>query len=283
MKLQLKNPIVFFDLETTGINISKDRIVEIAILKIDTDGKEESFCRKVNPEMPIPKVTSEIHGIYDEDVKDEPTFKMLANEIAELMQGCDMAGFNSNKFDVPLLAEEFIRAGVDFKMKERQFVDVQTIFHKMEKRTLGAAYKFYCDKDLENAHSAEADTRATYEVLLSQLERYPELENDVDFLNTFSSFNRNADFMGRIIYNDKDEEVFNFGKYKNQSVEAVLTKDPSYYDWMKKGDFPRYTIKVLENVKERIALKPQKPSFKKKPAQKNHDINDLVNKFNKKL
>ena len=196
-------------------------------------------------------MTSEIHGIYDEDVKDAPTFKELAKKLAKIMEGCDIAGFNSNKFDVPLLAEEFIRADIDFDMKKRKFVDVQTIFHKMEKRTLGAAYKFYCDKDLENAHSALADTRATYEVLKAQLERYEELENSVEFLDDFSSFNKNADFIGRIIFNDKGEEVFNFGKYKGKSVEEVLKKDPSYYGWMMKGDFPLFTKKVLTNIKLR--------------------------------
>lgn len=251
MKLHLKNPIIFFDLETTGINIAKDRIVEIALLKVNIDGSEESFCYKVNPEMPIPKVTSEIHGIYDEDVKDSPTFKELAKKFAQIMEGCDIAGFNSNKFDVPLLAEEFIRADVDFDMKKRKFVDVQTIFHKMEKRTLGAAYKFYCDKDLENAHSALADTTATYEVLKSQLDRYTELENDVDYLSDFSTFNKNADFIGRIIFNDKGQEVFNFGKYKGKPVEDVLSKDPSYYGWMMNGDFPLFTKKVLTNIKLR--------------------------------
>jgi len=251
MKLHLKNPIVFFDLETTGINIAKDRIVEIAILKVNVDGSEESFCYKVNPEMPIPKVTSEIHGIYDEDVKDAPTFKELGKQLAKIMEGCDIAGFNSNKFDVPLLAEEFIRAEVDFDMKKRKFVDVQTIFHKMEKRTLGAAYKFYCDKDLENAHSALADTTATYEVLKAQLDRYDELENNIEYLNDFSSFNKNADFIGRIIFNDKGQEVFNFGKYKGKSVEEVLSKDPSYYGWMMNGDFPLFTKKVLTNIKLR--------------------------------
>jgi DNA polymerase-3 subunit epsilon len=251
MKLHLKNPIVFFDLETTGINIATDRIVEIAILKVNMDGSEESYCYKVNPEMPIPKVTSEIHGIYDEDVKDAPTFKELAKKLAKIMEGCDIAGFNSNKFDVPLLAEEFIRADVDFDMKKRKFVDVQTIFHKMEKRTLSAAYKFYCDKDLDNAHSAEADTKATYEVLKAQLDRYKELENSIEFLNEFSSFNRNADFIGRIIFDDKGVEVFNFGKYKGRSVEEVLSKDPAYYGWMMNGDFPLFTKKVLTNIKLR--------------------------------
>ncbi len=251
MKLHLKNPIIFFDLETTGINITNDRIVEIALLKVNVDGEEESYCYKVNPEMPIPKATSEIHGIYDEDVKDAPTFKELGKKIAKIMEGCDISGFNSNKFDVPLLAEEFIRAGIDFDMKKRKFVDVQTIFHKMEKRTLEAAYKFYCNKDLENAHSALADTVATYEVLKAQIERYEELENNIEFLDTFSSFNKNADFIGRIIFNEKGQEVFNFGKYKGKSVEEVLEKDPSYYGWMMKGDFPLFTKKILTNIKLR--------------------------------
>lgn len=255
MKLNLKNPIVFFDLETTGINIAKDRIVEIAILKVNVDGSEESYTYKVNPEMPIPKVTSEIHGIYDEDVKDSPTFRELAKKLAKIMEGCDIAGFNSNKFDVPLLAEEFIRAEVDFDMKKRKFVDVQTIFHKMEKRTLEAGYKFYCGKTLENAHSAEADTMATYEVLKAQLDRYEELENNIEFLNDFSSFNKNADFIGRIIFNEEGVEVFNFGKYKGKSVEEVLAKDPGYYGWMMNGDFPLFTKKVLTNIKLRTFSK----------------------------
>ncbi len=251
MKLSLKNPIVFFDLETTGLNVASDRIVEIAILKVHVDGREESKSYRVNPEMPIPKQSSEIHGIYDEDVKDCPTFKVLAKEVAKFFEGCDIAGFNSNKFDVPVLAEEFIRAEVDFDMKKRKFVDVQTIFHKMEKRTLAAAYKFYCDKDLENAHAAEADTIATYEVLKAQLDCYPDLKNDIDFLNDFSSFNMNADFIGRIIFNKDGEEVFNFGKYKGQKVEAVLDKDQGYYGWMMNGDFPLFTKKVLTNIKLR--------------------------------
>ncbi|TAJ15754.1 3'-5' exonuclease [Marinilabiliaceae bacterium JC017] len=251
MKLNLKNPIVFFDLETTGINVAADRIVEISILKVNVDGSEESKTYRVNPEMPIPAKTSEIHGIYDEDIKDCPTFKELAKTLAGFMEGCDISGFNSNKFDIPLLAEEFIRAEVDFDMKKRKFVDVQTIFHKMEKRTLEAAYKFYCDKDLKDAHSAEADTRATYEVLKAQLDRYDNLKNEIEFLSEFSSFNRNADFLGRIIFNDKGEEVFNFGKYRGKKVEDVLDKDAGYYGWMMNGDFPLYTKKVLTNIKLR--------------------------------
>ncbi len=258
MQLNLKNPIVFFDLETTGINISSDRIVEISVLKINVDGSQESKTFRVNPEMPIPNEASEIHGIYDADVADSPTFKELANQLAVFMEGCDLAGFNSNKFDIPLLAEEFLRVGNDFDMTRRKFIDVQTIFHKMEKRTLGAAYQFYCGKELTDAHSAEADTRATYEVLLAQLERYEELQNDVAFLANYSAFNRNVDFAGRIIFNDKGEEVFNFGKYKGKPVEEVLAKDQGYYGWMMNGDFPLFTKKVLTNIKLRSAFSQSK-------------------------
>ena len=254
MELNLKNPIVFFDLETTGINVATDRIVEISILKINTDGTEESKTMRINPEMPIPKKSSDIHGIKDEDVADCPTFKDVARELASFMEGCDIAGYNSNKFDIPLLAEEFIRADVDLDMKKRKFIDVQTIFHKMEKRTLEAAYKFYCDKNLNDAHSAEADTRATYEVLQAQLDRYNNLKNDIDWLSKFSAHNKNADFAGRIIFNDKGEEVFNFGKYKGQKVTEVLEKDPGYYGWMMNGDFPLFTKKVLTNIKLRNAF-----------------------------
>ncbi len=254
MQLNLKNPIVFFDLETTGINIANDRIVEISILKINTDGSEEVKTMRINPEIPIPKKTSEIHGIYDEDVADAPTFKEVARQLATFMEGCDLAGYNSNKFDIPLLAEEFIRAEVDFDMTKRKFIDVQTIFHKMEKRNLEAAYKFYCDRNLDDAHSAEADTRATYEVLKSQLDRYSDLKNDMEWLSKFSAHNKNADFAGRIIFNDKGEEVFNFGKYKGKPVTQVLDNDPGYYSWMMNGDFPLFTKKVLTNIKLRNAF-----------------------------
>lgn len=251
MELNLKNPIIFFDLETTGINIASDRIVEIAILKISPGGKEEIKTYRVNPEMPIPAKASEIHGIYDEDVKNAPTFKQIAKHLANFMEGCDIGGFNSNKFDIPLLAEEFLRAGTDFDMRKRHFVDVQTIFHKMEKRTLSAAYLFYCQKELEGAHGAEADTRATYEVLKAQIERYPDLKNDIAFLSEFSAFNKNADFAGRIIFNENNEEVFNFGKYKGVKVTEVFEKDPGYYGWMMNGDFPLYTKKILTEIKLR--------------------------------
>lgn len=257
MQLNLKNPIVFFDLETTGINIASDRIVEISLLKVNVDGSEQSKTYRINPEMPIPKKASEIHGIYDKDVADAPTFKEVARQLANFMEGCDIAGYNSNKFDIPLLAEEFIRAGVDFDMTKRKFIDVQTIFHKMEKRTLEAAYKFYCNKTLKDAHSAEADTRATYEVLKAQLDRYNELKNDVEWLSKFSSHNRNADFVGRIIFDENGDEIFNFGKYKGQKVTEVLKKDPGYYSWMMNGDFPLFTKKVLTNIKLRSAFKKE--------------------------
>jgi DNA polymerase III subunit epsilon len=251
MKLNLKNPLVFFDLETTGINVTTDRIVEMCYLKVFPDGREECKTIRVNPEMPINPAATVVHGISDEDVKDCPTFKELAQTLANAFEGCDFAGYNSNKFDLPVLAEEFLRCEVDFDLKKRKFIDVQVIFHKMEQRTLSAAYKFYCSKDLENAHSAEADTRATFEVLQSQLDRYEKLENDVDKLSDFSAHTRNVDFVGRIILNEKDEEVISFGKYKGVPVEEVLAKDPGYYGWIMNNDFPLYTKKVLTAIKLR--------------------------------
>ena len=253
MELNLSKPLVFFDLETTGINIAKDRIVEISILKVFPNGNKESTTWLVNPEIEIPKEASAIHGITNEQVVTEPTFKELAPKVSEMIAGCDLAGFNSNRFDIPLLAEEMLRAGVDFDMKGRVAVDVQVIFHKKEQRTLGAAYKFYCDKDLENAHSAEADTNATYEILKAQLDRYDDLENDVNFLNSFSAHKKRADFAGFIIYNDKDEEIFTFGKYRNQKVVEVLEKDKGYFSWIQNADFPHYTKKVLREIKERAS------------------------------
>ncbi|HOR41538.1 MAG TPA: 3'-5' exonuclease, partial [Paludibacteraceae bacterium] len=251
MKLALKNPIVFFDLETTGTNIVSDRIVEIAYLKIYPNGNEESKRYLVNPEMPIPQEVTAIHGISDEDVKNEPVFKELAKIIAKDIEGCDLAGYNSARFDLPLLAEEFLRANVDIDLAKRKMIDVQVIFHKMEQRTLSAAYKFYCNSELTNAHTAEADTRATYEVLKAQLDRYDNLKNDVAFLADFSAQHKNADLAGRIIFNDKNEEVFNFGKYKGRRVEDVLNEDMGYYGWIMKGDFSLYTKKVLTEVKLR--------------------------------
>ena len=252
MDLNLKNPLVFFDLETTGINITRDRIVEISVLKVHPNGKEETKTRRINPEMPIPPESTAIHGITDDDVKDCPTFKQVAKSFADLLEGCDMAGFNSSRFDVPLLTEEFLRAGVDFDTSKRKFVDVQIIFHRKEQRTLEAAYAFYCNKKLENAHSAEADVIATYEVLKSQLDRYDDLENDINFLSKeYSSFNNNVDLAGRIILNDKGVEVFNFGKHRGKSVTEVLNKEPSYYSWMMDGDFPRNTKQVLTKLRLR--------------------------------
>lgn len=252
MNLNLANGIVFFDLETTGINIAKDRIVEISLLKVLPNGKEEQRTLRVNPEMPIPKQSSDIHGIYDEDVKDCPAFKEIAKDLAHFLEGCDLGGYNSNRFDIPLLAEEFLRVGVDFDMRKRKFVDVQTIFHKMEQRTLSAAFRFYCDKSLEDAHSAAADTMATYEVLKSQLERYEgQIENNIEFLSKFSTQNNNADFAGFIVIDADGIEVFNFGKNKGISVEKVLKEQPGYFAWMLNGEFPLYTKKILTEIKLR--------------------------------
>jgi DNA polymerase-3 subunit epsilon len=255
MEIRIKNPLVFIDLETTGIDVVNDRIVEIAMLRLNPNGQQEVKVQRINPTIPIPSEATAIHGISDADVKSEPTFKEVAKVLAKLMEGCDLAGFNSNKFDFPLLAEEFLRAEVDFDFRKRKFIDVQTIFHKMEKRTLEAAYKFYCEKDLEGAHSAEVDTLATYEVLKAQLDRYPDLENDINFLSEFSSHNQNVDFAGRIVYDENGVEVFNFGKHKSKSVEAIFAQEPSYYAWMMNGDFPLYTKKILTNIYVRMKQK----------------------------
>ena len=252
MKLNLKNPLVFFDLETTGTNINSDRIVEICYLKVYPNGNEESKTMRINPEMHIPEASSAIHGIYDGDVADCPTFKDVAKKIASDIEGCDLAGFNSNRFDIPVLAEEFLRAGVDIDLMKHKFVDVQVIYHKLEQRTLSAAYKFYCDKNLEDAHTAEADTRATYDVLKAQLDRYSDvLENDITFLSKYSCHTKNVDFAGRIVYNDQGVEVFNFGKYKGMSVAEVLKKDLGYYGWIMQGDFTLNTKNVLTKIRLR--------------------------------
>lgn len=249
MRLNLKNPIIFFDLETTGINIASDRIVEISYLKVDLNGNETEKTMRVNPGIPIPEKATEVHGITDEDVKDSPGFNEVARSLARDFEGCDLAGYNSVRFDIPLLAEEFLRAGVDIDLKRKKFVDVQVIFMKMEPRTLSAAYKFFTGQVLEEAHSAAADTRATYEVLQAQLDRYDNLENDVASLAEFSAHNRNVDFAGRIVYDDQDVETFNFGKYKGRPVKEILAQDPGYYGWMMNGDFPLYTKKVLTSIK----------------------------------
>ncbi|MBS9462679.1 3'-5' exonuclease [Flagellimonas sp. 389] len=249
MELKLTKPICFFDLETTGTNVAKDRIVEISILKVFPNGNKESRTWLVNPEMPIPPEVVLVHGISDEKVADEPTFKQLSKEIYKMIKDSDLAGFNSDRFDIPLLAEEMLRADVDFDMKNMVSVDVQTIFHKMEKRTLGAAYKFYCDKNLEDAHSAEADTLATYEVLLAQLDRYPELENNMKKLSEFTTRKQSLDFAGFIGVNKKNEPIFSFGKHKDKTVDEVMEKEPGYFGWILNADFPLYTKKVLTQIK----------------------------------
>lgn len=245
MKLNLKRPIIFFDLETTGTNVISDRIVEISILKVYPNGDEESKTRRINPGMPIPPASTAIHHITDDDVKDAPTFAQIAKSLASIFEDCDLAGYNSNKFDIPLLIEEFDRAGVPFTLAGRNLIDVQNIFHKMEQRTLVAAYRFYCGKELDNAHSATADTQATYEVLQGQLDKYSALENDVEALAEFSKSGRNVDLAGRIVLNDKDEPVFNFGKHKGKSVIEVFKREPSFYHWMIQGDFSKNTRDVI--------------------------------------
>jgi DNA polymerase III subunit epsilon len=251
MKLNLHRPICFFDLETTGIDVARDRIVEISIVKVYPNGTEETKTWLVNPEMPIPFLASQVHGITDEKVANEPTFKALATQIHNMIKDSDLAGFNSDRFDIPLLAEELLRAGVDFDMKNRGSVDVQTIFHKMEERTLSAAYKFYCGKSLDNAHSAEADTTATYEILKAQLERYENLENDIKSLSEFTTRKKSVDFAGFIVMNEDQQEVFSFGKHKGKLVEKVLEEEPGYFGWIQNADFPLYTKKVLTAIKLR--------------------------------
>jgi DNA polymerase-3 subunit epsilon len=261
MELNLTRPIVFFDLETTGINITSDRIIEISMIKIHPDGNQEKLTERLNPTIPISKQAYEVHGISDEDVKDEPKFADRANDYAKFIGNADLAGYNAIKFDIPLLVEEFLRVDIDFEVKGRKLVDVQNIFHKMEPRNLSAAYKFYCDKELKNAHSAEADTLATYEILKAQLDKYASttyedkngektipVVNDINALSEFSFHTKNVDLNGHIIYNDNNEEVFNFGKYKGKSVEKTFAVEPQYYDWMMKSQFPHYTKKVITSI-----------------------------------
>ncbi|OQX77562.1 MAG: DNA polymerase III subunit epsilon [Bacteroidetes bacterium 4484_276] len=264
MELNLTKPIAFFDLETTGVKVASDRIIEVSVIKVMPDGSQLVYTKRINPTIPIPLESIEFHGITDEDIKDAPTFAEIANELNQFIGNSDLAGYNSNKFDIPLLVEEFMRAGLDFDLKGRRFVDVQNIFHKMEPRTLHAAYAFYCNKDLVNAHSAEADTLATLEIMKAQLDKYKGVEykdkkgnisepvvNDVGALSVFSEqFNR-ADLVGHIVFNDKKQEVFNFGKYKGKSVEQMFKKEPSYYDWMMKADFPLSTKKLITAIKLR--------------------------------
>ena len=254
MKLNLKNPLVVFDLETTGLDIVNDRIIQLSFIKVYPDGKEERGDHLINPGRHIPEMITELTGIDDEKVKDAPSFKQISTTLAETFKGCDFAGFNSNRFDVPLLGEEFLRADVEVDFSRCRFIDVQTIFHKMERRTLEAAYKFYCDKDLTEAHSAEADTRATLEVLKAQLDRYPEdLQNDVEFLSSFTMQQRNLDLAGRFVYNEKDEIVINFGKHKGVPVAEVLKKEPGYYDWVMNADFPEDTKRHLTRLRFKLA------------------------------
>ena len=252
MKLNLKKPIVFFDLETTGVDVTKDHIVEISIIKILPTGEEIEKTRRINPGIKIPPEATALQHITDEDVADAPMFKQIARSLANELTGCDIAGFNSNKFDIPMLDQEFQRAGVKFDFSKSRMIDVQTIFHKKEQRTLVAAYRFYCGKELDGAHSANADTRATYEVLMAQLDKYDDLPNDMEELSKFSQQGRNVDFMSRLVYNDNNEEVINFGKYKGQLAADVLVKDPSYYDWIMKGDFSQNTKDCFTRIKLRM-------------------------------
>ena len=280
MKLNLKRPLAFFDIEATGINIGSDRIVELSVIKLFPDGSEAVKTWRVNPGMPIPIESSLIHGIYDEHIVNEPLFKALGADIAEFIGDSDLAGYNSNKFDIPMLMEEFMRANIAFELENRHFVDVQNIFHQMEQRTLKAAYQFYCQKNIINAHSAEADTRATMEVLLAQIEKYELTEwedkqgkrsvpvvGDVEALHKFTNLNRTVDFAGRMVYNDNGDEVFNFGKHKGKKVEDIFTVEPSYYSWMMNGDFPLYTKRQLENIYKRWNTKRQAERQANRPVQ----------------
>ncbi len=276
MELKLEKPIVFFDLETTGINIATDRVVEISILKVFPNGNKESKTWLVNPEMEIPAHVTAVHGITNEKVVNEPTFKELADQINTMIADADLAGFNSNRFDIPLLAEELLRAGIDFDMDNKKAIDVQVIFHKKEQRTLSAGYKFYCGKELEGAHSAEADTLATYEILKAQLDKYDDIENSVEALSEYSAHTKRADFAGFILFDDEKKEIFSFGKYKGRRVEDVLKENPGYNSWIQQADFPLYTKKVLRLIKERMAgaRQPQMSDAEKLKA--------LQNKFNQR-
>ena len=251
MNLKLSKPLAFIDLEATGTVIGQDRIVEISILKLMPDATRQIKTRRINPEIPIPPEITKIHGMTNADLINEPVFKAIAGELSAFIDNSDLAGYNSNKFDVPMLVDEFLRAGLPFEMKGRKMVDVQNIFHKMEQRTLSAAYKFYCDKVIANAHSAEADIFATYEVMMAQLEKYPSLKPDVDYLSEFSSYGNFVDFAGRIVYDDKQQELFNFGKHKGKTVKEIFRIEPSYYDWMMKGDFSLQTKQVITTLRLR--------------------------------
>lgn len=255
MNINLERPIVFFDIESTGLSIIKDRIVEISFLKVFPDKNEERKTYRINPTIPISAEASSIHGIYDSDVKDQPTFDQVGNEIFQFIGSSDLGGFNLLKFDIPMIMEEFIRIGIDFELSGREIIDVQVIFHKMEERTLSAAYRFYCNSELMNAHSAEADTVATYEVFKAQLERYHQLQTSIRSISEFTGLNKRVDLEGRIILNQKNEEIFNFGKHKGKTVESVFSSEPTYYNWMMDGEFPAYTKKVITDIRLRMLKK----------------------------
>lgn len=255
MPLQLSRPIAFFDLETTGVNLSSDRIVEIAIVKILPDGTRQVKRKLINPEMPIPQQSTDIHGITDEMVKDAPTFKQAANELKQFIDNCDIGGYNSNRFDIPVLMEEFLRSGIEVDLSDRRMVDVQHIFYTMEPRTLTAAYKFYCQKELENAHSAESDVNATIDVLEAQIEKYPQLGESVESILQQIGEEKIVDYARRFIFDEKGVEIFNFGKHKGKAVRDVLKAEPQYYDWMMRGDFPLHTKKKLTEILNKTLLK----------------------------
>lgn len=286
MNLNLKKNLCIFDIEATGLDVSQDRIVEISILKVTPEGEETELTLRINPEMEISEESISIHGITQEDIKNSPTFKEVAKQIADFIGDADLAGYNSNKFDIPMLVEEFLRVDYHFDMRSRKFIDVQNIFHKMEQRTLAAAYKFYCEKDLENAHSAFADVKATYEVFKAQLKKYDELENDINFLADFSQNNKYkiVDFAGRIAKNNKGELIYNFGKHKGKTVEEVDKVEPGYYGWMMNSNFPRYTKLVLEEEMKRIKADRQKrKEIQKEIEEKKLDskLEALKNRFSK--
>jgi DNA polymerase-3 subunit epsilon len=278
MYIKLERPLAIFDLEATGLNITSDRIVEIAIVRVDPDGKKMTYERRINPEMEISEEATAVHGISNEDVANAPTLKDVVSEVIDFIKDCDLAGFNSNKFDLPMLAEELLRVGSDYDLSQVNHIDVQNIFHKMEQRTLSAAYQFYCNKSLENAHAAFADAEATWEVLDAQVAKYSELENNVDFLATFSLYGdvKRADFAGRLAYNKNGEVTYNFGKHKGKSVAQVAKEEPGYYGWMMDADFPLYTKQQLKAEMERI--KAKRAEHKEKSFENKLDA--LKNKFN---
>ena len=281
MQLHLSRPIAIFDLETTGLNITSDRIVEIAIIRVEADGTESEFLRRVNPGMPIPAEVSAIHGIFDEDVADAPTFEEIANEVIQFIDDSDLAGYNSNKFDIPVLAEELMRAGCDFDVSSRRFVDVQNIFHKMEQRTLAAAFQFYCEKPMENAHNALYDARVTLDVFRAQLERYSTLENNVEYLSNFSKAgNYNLlDFAGRLAINEHGEAMYNFGKHKGKTIREVMRIEPGYYGWMLDADFPLYTKKCLRAEMDKIKAEREESKKEDDNTELNAKLEALKNKF----